>query len=172
MPQFCKCVLFEWGWPFLVGLLIVAALVVVGLVLLFKIFGLTAPGPWRDAISFKDLSVQGPTARVFGYIAIIVLVFWVTYEGYKQVSSSFSVAFDTASGPYVALQTLRDKFQQDSEATVLIQGPAKTFSISGRFEGACAPDLFEKICRQYNEKISCKTSWIKRMVTVELNLSH
>lgn len=105
----------------------------------------------------------GIVVGVGSIIALIILI----VVGYKIYGNSYYVAFSSPSVG-VPLETLREKFQGDTQATIVIADSAKKFLITGDYEGKCVRDLLQSICRQYSSRLSCKTDWRGRMVKVEL----
>jgi hypothetical protein len=101
-------------------------------------------------------------------LLVIGAIVYGVYSAYGKVRDSYSVLFDTASTPGIELEALRDKFQGETQATIIVSDPAKKFVVGGRYEGACVQDLLESICRQYSGKLVCSTSLLKRTVTVGL----
>jgi hypothetical protein len=93
------------------------------------------------------------------------------YKGYEGFKESYSASFDTASTSGIELEPLRNKFQGDTQATIIVREPARTFVVNGHYEGACVQDMFEAICRQYAGQLSCETSLLRRTLIVDLKQS-
>jgi hypothetical protein len=168
MPQLARCLVFEWGFGFFVGL---AVLFVLGLSLLLFLawyFGLRRPARGVDQMGYKDFLVRGPVVRWVFIVGVIVGAGYLLYWGYDKFRTSFAVSFDTASAPPVELETLRNKFQEDTQATITIRDRAKRFLVSGKFEGACVVDLFETICRHYDGQIVCNSSKFSRSLAIDM----
>jgi hypothetical protein len=168
MPQFARCVLFEWGWAFFAGLAISFLVVLALLLFLAWFFGLSGHARGVDQVLYDKFGVRGPIVRWVGVIVVIGAIGYGLYLSYDKTRSSFEVRFDTATGPPVDLDTLRDKFQSDTQVTITIRNPAKKFLVSGRFEGACAEDLFESICRHYTGKLTCDSSILNQSLAVDM----
>ena len=168
MPQFANCLVFEWGWGFF-ALLIVLFIVIVGLLLFLAwFFGLRRPARGVDEIAYDKTTVRGGLARLAFVVVVIGAIGYGLYWGYDKARTSFEVSFDTASASPVELETLRNKFQPDTQASVTIRDRAKKFLVSGKFGGACVEDLFESICRHYNDQLICDSSKINRSLAVDM----
>jgi len=168
MPQFARCVLFEWGWAFFAGLAISFLVLLALLLFLAWFFGMRGPGPGVDEALYDKFGLRGPIVRWAGVIVVIGAIGYGLYWSYDKARTSFEVRFDTATAPPVDLDTLRDKFQPDTQVTITIRDRAKKFLVSGRFEGACAEDLFESICRHYNDKLKCESSTLNQSLAVDM----
>jgi hypothetical protein len=167
MAQSAECLVLEWGWVFL-ALLVVGGLILCGLLaLLISFLRLRTPPANNSEIGYDKATAKGPIVTYFAYLLALVAVGWVVYLGYDKFRTAYSVSFDTASTPGMDLESLRDKFQEDSRATIIVRDPAKKFLVTGRFEGACVQDLFEAICRRYVGQLSCKTSLLDRTLIVD-----
>jgi hypothetical protein len=121
-----------------------------------------------DELTYENFAARGPIVRLVFVFVLIGAIGWLLYWGHDKARSSFEVSFDTASAPPVDLDTLRDKFQPDTQVTITIRDRAKKFLVSGKFEGACVEDLFESICRHYNGKLTCDSSKLNRSLTVDM----
>ena len=168
MAELGQCVLFEWGWPFLTIVAVATLLLIGALIYLAKFFGLNRRTSAADQASYLGLSLKGSAARFLAFIVVVGGIIYVVYLGYDKFHTTYSVSFDTASAPSVNLETLRSKFQGDTQATVILSDRAKNFSVSGHYKGACTPALFESICRQHSDRLSCKGSWVHRTMTVDV----
>jgi hypothetical protein len=131
-------------------------------------FGLRRPARGVDEITYDKITVRGVIARPALVIAVIGAVAYGLYWGYDKARTSFEVTFDRASAPPADLETLRNEFQPDTQATITIGDRAKKFLVSGKFQGACVEDLFESICRHYNEQIVCRSSKVGRSVAIDM----
>jgi len=178
LAQFTGCLFLEWGWGFLILIGIGVLLFVGALVLLIKLVGmpqaqLAGSGDGEQAgsgdgeVEAKGLTLRGPLVRVVLIVGAVVVIVYFISKGYDGFKDSYSVAWDSPSDG-VELQTLRDKFQGDTQATIVINEPAKKFSVIGSYEGACVQDMFTSICRKYAPKLSCSTLWLKRTLVVDL----
>jgi hypothetical protein len=143
-------------------------LVLALLLFLAWFFGLRGPARGVDQANYDKFGVRGPIVRWIGVIVVIGAIGCGLIWGYEKVRSSFEVRFDTATAPPFDLDTLRGKFQPDTQVTITIHDRAKKFLVSGRFEGACVEDLFESICRHYNGKLACDSSILKRSLAVDV----
>jgi hypothetical protein len=171
MPQFAECLVFEWGYGFFVLLIVVFLVVLAFLLFLVWFFGLRQPAPTPTAtpeeIGYDKFTLRGPFVRPLAVLVAIGLIGWGLYWGYDKARTTYEVAFNTASAPPAELETLRDKFQQETQATLTIRDRAKKFLVSGKFEGACAIDMFESICRHYNDQIVCNSSKWNRTLEID-----
>jgi hypothetical protein len=168
MAELGRCVVYEWGWQFILIAIIVASFVVVGLLFLAKFFKLNLPTSVLSQTNlFEKIALKGPIANFAGWIVVLGAIGYAVYFGYDKFHTTYSVAFDTASAPSVDLEMLRSKFQRDTKATIILSHRAKAFSVSGHYEGACTPELFESICRQYPDRLSCNGSWVNQTMSVD-----
>jgi hypothetical protein len=167
MAELGRCTLFEWGWPFLVIVAVAGVSLIVALIYLAKFFGLHRRTPTPDEANFDGFTIRGSLARFGFFIVLLGAIGYAVYYGYDRFHETYSVAFDTASGPSVSLETLRSKFQGDTQATIIIGDRAKKFSVTGHYEGACTLELFETICRQYASRLSCNASLKNQTLTVD-----
>jgi hypothetical protein len=171
MPQFARCLLvYEWGWGFFL-LLAIGVIVVVAFVLFWIWFlGLRNPvateGP--TSAGWKDFILRGHPVVLLLVLLVLVGAGYMVYLGYDKFRNSYSVSFENASAPPITLDALRDKYQEETQATIIVTPRAKSFLVSENFDGACVPDLFEAICRHYNDKLSCRSSWTDPTLTVDL----
>jgi hypothetical protein len=167
MPQFAECLVFEWGWGFF-AFLTITFIVIVGLLLFLAWFlGLHRPTSRADEIVYDKTTVRGAIARLAFIIVVIGAIGYGLYWGYDKARTSFEVSFNTTSAP-ADLEKLRNKFQPDTQATITIGDRAKNFSVSGKFKGVCVEDLFESICRHYNDQIVCRSSKFGRSVAIDM----
>jgi hypothetical protein len=174
MSQFAQCLVLEWGWGFLIWVGIGLLLLCGVLATLIIFFGLR-PRSKSGKLSSKSGKVGWHNFTLTGYIvnfvvflAVIGVVGYGLILGFSKYGTTYSVSFDTASGPSKDLGELRDWYQPDTQVTILIKDHARRFPVTGRYEGACVQDLFESICRQYNSKLSCNTSILSRTITIDL----
>ena len=171
MSQFAGCLVLEWGWGFLAWTGIVFFAVVGVLVLIIKLVRKPTQAPSQPASVILEKLGVIITGEQAVFVAVILLAIsaigYVTYKGYESFKDSYSVAVDSPEIG-VELQALRDKFQGETQATIIIRDAAKKFSVTGSYEGACVSNLFDSICRKYTSKLSCRTSWFDRTLVVDL----
>jgi hypothetical protein len=172
MPQLAQCVVFEWGLGFIITVVAMAFAVVVLIVFVIWIFGLHKSFKGASRLSFKSFQVSGPAALCFIVPAAILALGYAVYWTYGKIENSYAVTYDTATGSSIKLEALRDKFQGDTQATITVRDSAKNFLVSGRFEGSCVADLFQSICRHYEDRISCESSLIHGSVVVDARQKH
>jgi hypothetical protein len=162
MPELLWCVSLEWGWWFWAPALVVA------LALLIWFAFLILRGAGSLTLGYEKVKVitkgTGPTGVVITVI-IIGFVGYVVYQGYKTLKDAYFVALNTGGRE---LEQVRNDFQRETHVEISIKDPAKKFVIAGSYRGACVPDLFESICRQYAPRIVCETSSWKRTLIVDL----
>jgi hypothetical protein len=170
LAQFAGCLVLEWGWGFLT-LTGIGTLLFVGLlVLLIKLIGMprTPQAASEEAFEAQGVKVSGSVVvRVVVILAAVGLIWYFISKAYDGFKDSYSVAWDSPSLG-AELQMLRDKFQGETKATIIVNDPAKKFSVTGSYEGACVQDMFDAICRKYAPKLSCGTSWLHRTVVIDL----
>jgi hypothetical protein len=160
VPEFCRCVLFEWGWPFLAVVLLAIMVVILGLIGLAKFFGLPkiAARTTKQAAKYKDAEIEGGVVPFLVFVAVLVAICGAVYYGHNKVSTAYSVSFDTASTPSTDLESLRSRYQGETHATIIVADDAKKFSVAGHYSGTCVVDLFEAICRQHPDRLVCESS--------------
>jgi hypothetical protein len=162
MPELLWCVSLEWGWRFWMPALGVALLLLIW-------FGfLILRGAGSLTVGYEKVKVIAKGNGPLGVVvtaAIIGLVTYVVYQGYTSLKDAYFVALNTAGRE---LEQVRDDFQRETRVEINVLDPAKKFVIAGSYRGACVPDLFESICRQYAPRIVCKASLWERTLVVDL----
>jgi len=167
MAELGRCVVFEWGWQFLAVVAGATVVLVIALVLLARFFKLNLPSTTPDEGEAKGITLKGPVVRFLVFVGLVVAIGYAIYFAYDKFHASYAVLFNSTSAPDVNLESLRSKFQGETHATIIISDRAKAFSVAGRYEGACPPDFFESICRQYSDRLSCNASLLDRTLTVD-----
>jgi len=169
LPEFAGCLILEWGWGFLAGISVFILALIGALVFLIKRVGTS----WRRRLPPSEVVIEKFGVRVTGAAVNIVVVVgavgaigYAVYKGYDSFKDSYSVAVDSPTSGF-ELQSLRDRFQGETQATITINDHAKSFSVTGSYEGACVGDMFDSICRKYAPKLSCSTSWLHRTLVVD-----
>jgi hypothetical protein len=124
-------------------------------------------GAGRLSVGYEKVRVMATGGPVNIVITILIVggVGFGIYEAYKTLKDAYFVALNT---PGRELEQVRNDFQSETHVEVTVKDPAKKFIIAGSYRGACVPDLFESICRQYGARIMCDTSMWKRNLTVDL----
>ncbi len=162
MPELLWCVSLEWGWWFWMPALGVALLLLIW-------FGfLILRGGGSLSVGYEKVKVITTGSGPLGVVvttAIVGLVIYGVYQGYKSLKDAYFVSLNTGGRE---LEQVRNDFQGETHVEISVKDPAKKFVIAGSYHGACAPDLFESICRQYAPRIVCETSLSKRTLIVDL----
>lgn len=168
MKRFIDCVILEeGGWDFfwiLFGFLLIFC-VAVGFLIFF--FGLrknqTGGGEESATLSHGETAVttKGPSSTrallvILAAGLVMILTPIGTVYGFRKVYESFRETYSVVViSPAIELERLREKYKGKTHAIIVVKDAAKTFPIAGGFEGACVPDFFDSICRQYATQISC-----------------
>jgi hypothetical protein len=162
MPELLWCVSLEWGWWFWGPALGVALLLLIW-------FGFLI---WRGTgsltLGYEKVKVIAKGNGPWGVVvtgAIIIGIGYGVYEGYTSLKDAYFVALNT---PGRELGQVREDFQRETHVEISVKDPAKKIVIAGSYRGACVPDLFDSICRQYAPRIFCETSLWKRTLIVDL----
>jgi hypothetical protein len=162
MPELLWCVSLEWGWWFWLPALVVA------LALLIWFGFLILRGDGSLSVGYEKVKVittgSGPLGVVVT-IAIVGLVMYGVYQGYRSLKDAYFVALNTGGRE---LEQVRNDFQGETHVEISVKDPAKKFVVAGSYKGACAPDLFQSMCRQYAPRIVCETSLWKRTLIIDL----
>ena len=171
MADLRNCLFLEWGWIFWAALGFVV-LLVCGVLGAFLV--LIARGGWNSlALGYEKWKLIAKGAGVTGVVTTVVLIVLAgvaVYQGYEHLKNSYFVALNTPAG--VILEDVRNKFQGDTHITITIKEPAKKFLVVGSYRGACVPDLFDSICRQYSSQLFCDKSWMHGTLDVDLRKSN
>jgi hypothetical protein len=161
VPELAWCVALEWGWWFCGPALLIAFAVLVWLAILVV----------RDvgtlSVSYEKIKVIAKGNGAVGVVvtaAIIGLIIYGVILGYRSLKDSYLVALST---PGRELEQIRNDFQGETHVEISIKDSARKFVVSGSYRGACVPDLFEAICRQYASHIICRSSSWKQTLIVD-----
>src|SRR5215831_771861 len=145
MPQFAGCVVLEWGWGFLA--LFAAAIIAIAIILAFVVwFFMLRKNPTRqnrESVVIEKLGLKATGPRVITLIAFlgaIVGIGWVVHLGYEKFRHSYAVALDSPTVE-ITLENVKDKFQGETQATIIVRDAAKKFVVTGSYEAACVFDL-------------------------------
>jgi hypothetical protein len=177
MPQFAECFVLEWGWSFLLLLILGGLLLVVFVGFVIWLFGYrywrAQPGGERTIFGYDkwklETSGRGVTIAkaIVTFVAIAGVLggsWYAITTGYEKYQHAYSVALDSPSVA-VELDKVRENFQGETAVTITIADPARKFGVTGTYHGACVQDLFKSICRQHASRISCDTSlWYRTLV--------
>ena len=165
MPSLPWCIALEWGWAFLVAVIVTPLAICAGVGILF----------WYILFWwFRRRKVQRPVEVNFGewkikvpqtvILAIIVLfafvapiggMGWYAFSKYEDYEKTLAVHADLRTAPET-LEELAYYYRASTPVHFEITDVAKKVSIKGEYEGLCISDFFEKICRQYDSQISCE----------------
>ncbi len=150
-----------WG-SLAVGLLILT----VGLFILAFSFALGKAvlrgegNDWMMAAAVAEklnISGKGPGAVVVIAIVGLALILSTVYVGYLWTNDflgRYSISFNTFEVSET-LQEVKRRYQSTTDVTIELSPDCEGFAIKGEFAGACATDLLDTICRQYNNEMSC-----------------
>jgi hypothetical protein len=172
MSKFATCVVLEEGIGFLETVLLSAVVLAVIFIVIAKHFGLRPPkkGGGTFSMKFKTIVTKATGSTNTALVAILLIavaftiVFGALYLGYKAFRGNYSVAWDSSVG--VPLEHVREQFQNDTQAVIMVSDAAKQLRVKGSYVASCVPDLFQAICRQYAQQLSCETSRLQRRITV------
>lgn len=162
MPEVVGCISLEWGWIFLLPVL-VGAMVLIILIAVLMIKG----GASRLTVGYEKirLGATGGPVNIVITIGIVVAIGYGLYRGYNGLKDAYFVALNT---PGRELGQIREDFQGETHLVITIKDTAKKFVVTGNYRGACVADLLDAICRQYANKLSCEKSSWQRTLTIDL----
>jgi hypothetical protein len=162
MPEVLWCVSLEWGWGFLLPVLLVALVLIV-----FLGFLMLKGGSGHLSVAYEKMKVMatGGPANIGITILIVCAIGYGIYQSYNTLKDAYFVSLST---PGRELEQVRNDFQSETHLVITVKDPAKKFVIAGSYRGACVADLFDAICRQYAAHIFCDTPIWKRTLTVDL----
>ncbi|WP_150695237.1 hypothetical protein [Pandoraea terrae] len=118
----------------------------------------------------KAVKITGPAVGLLTFLAGVGAIYQGVKFAYDKSAGYYARSIKMEPPAHESLASVRDLLSDDkrSHVRIILQKEAETFPVEGAFYGECIPDLLQKICGQYSEKLECIQNYDDRSIKIQL----